>query len=158
MSFKAYLDTIQSKTGKPAREIADQVRERGLAKPAEIIAWLKTEFGLGHGHAMAIVSLLRSDGQPAQSADDRIAGYFTGPRTAWRAAFDHLAAAAERFGPGVSPRSGRGVEQHGYAPHPDQRRGADRRRSGRVAEGGLRQGVTLCWRAVTSSAGARRPR
>ena len=68
MSFQAYLDNIQAKTGKsPAdfRRLAETkgFTERGQlragVKATEIVNWLKTDFQLGHGHAMAIVCLLQ---------------------------------------------------------------------------------------------------
>jgi uncharacterized protein DUF4287 len=62
VSFQAYLDNIQAKTGKPAGEIAGLVRDQGLTKPSAIIAWLKTEFDLGYGHSMAIVAVMRREG------------------------------------------------------------------------------------------------
>jgi hypothetical protein len=106
MSFQAYLDNIQKKTGKPAGDIAEMVRARGLTKPAEIIAWLKAEFDLGHGHAMAIVSLARSEGQPARSADDKVAAYFSGAKAKWRPAYDRLVAQVQDFGPDISVSTG----------------------------------------------------
>lgn len=68
MSFQAYLDTIKKKTGKgPAelKQLADQkgFSENGQLKPAvkagQIVSWLKEEFELGHGHAMAVYALLK---------------------------------------------------------------------------------------------------
>jgi hypothetical protein len=68
MSFQAYLDNIKAKTGNGAAEfknLADQkgFSENGLLKPTvkagEIVAWLKEDFELGHGHAMAIYALLK---------------------------------------------------------------------------------------------------
>ncbi|HEY3887295.1 MAG TPA: DUF4287 domain-containing protein [Caulobacteraceae bacterium] len=106
MSFQAYLDNIQAKTGKCPQDIAGMVREQGLSRPAEILAWLKREFELGHGHAMAIVSLVRSEGQPRPSADDRLAAYFSGAKARWRGAYDRLAQAAMAFGPGVAVAAG----------------------------------------------------
>ena len=71
MSFQAYLDNIQAKTGQRPQEIAARLRAEGLARPSEMVAWLKQQYGLGHGHAMAIVSLLRREGQPPRPSDDR---------------------------------------------------------------------------------------
>ena len=68
MSFQAYLDNIQTKTGKSPddfRKMAEQKkytadgRLRADVKAGEIVQWLKTDFDLGHGHAMAIVALLK---------------------------------------------------------------------------------------------------
>lgn len=65
MSFQAYLTNIREKTGKgPAdfRRLADQkgYTKKGVlqVKAGEIVQWLKDEYALGHGHAMAIYALL----------------------------------------------------------------------------------------------------
>lgn len=68
MSFQAYLDNIQQKTGKSPAEFRDHAAAKGWladgrlradVKAGTVIADLKQEFGLGHGHAMAIVALLK---------------------------------------------------------------------------------------------------
>jgi hypothetical protein len=68
MSFQAYLNTIKTKTGKsPAdfRAMAEQksFTQNGALKPnvkaGDIVKWLKDDFDLGHGHAMAIYALLK---------------------------------------------------------------------------------------------------
>lgn len=68
MSFQAYLDNIQAKTGKAPDDFHKLAVQRKLAdangllpgvKAGQVIAWLKDDFGLGHGHAMAIVALLK---------------------------------------------------------------------------------------------------
>jgi hypothetical protein len=68
MSFQAYLTNIEARTGKSPQDfrayaaardwLADGVL-RGEVKPGTVVADLKQEFGLGHGHAMAIVALLK---------------------------------------------------------------------------------------------------
>ena len=68
MSFQAYLDNIQKKTGKGPddfRQIAEQkgFLQNGELKPSvkagNIVQWLKNDFELGHGHAMAIYALFK---------------------------------------------------------------------------------------------------
>ena len=68
MSFQAYLDNIKTKTGKAPddfKKIAEQkgFTKNGKLKPetkaGEIVKWLKDDFDLGHGHAMAIFALLK---------------------------------------------------------------------------------------------------
>ncbi len=68
MSFQAYLDNIQTKTGKSPNDFKVLAAKKGFTqgagvkpgvKAGEIVAWLKEDFGLGHGHAMAIVALLK---------------------------------------------------------------------------------------------------
>jgi hypothetical protein len=59
MSFQAYLDNIEDKTGLTPREFINLAHERGFDDPSTkagtIVEWLKEDYGLGHGHAMALV-------------------------------------------------------------------------------------------------------
>jgi hypothetical protein len=68
VSFQAYLDNIETKTGRGPDQFRAWGVERGFStgqgladgvKVGAIVAALKDEFGLGHGHAMAIVALLK---------------------------------------------------------------------------------------------------
>jgi len=68
VSFQAYLDNIQAKTGKSPDQFRKWGKDRGFStatglatgvKAGAIVAALKDEFGLGHGHAMAIVALVK---------------------------------------------------------------------------------------------------
>ncbi|WP_259067894.1 DUF4287 domain-containing protein [Mucilaginibacter sp. X4EP1] len=66
MSFQGYLKTIREKTGKGPQDFRQLAEEKGFtangvlkAKAGQIIAWLKADFELGHGHAMAIFALLK---------------------------------------------------------------------------------------------------
>lgn len=68
MSFQAYLDNIQAKTGQSPADFRRLAAEKGYlaegklradVKAGTITLWLKSDYGLGHGHAMAIVTLLK---------------------------------------------------------------------------------------------------
>jgi Domain of unknown function (DUF4287) len=68
MSFQAYLDNIQAKTGKSpddfrklaeAKHFTKQGKLREGVKAGDIVKWLKADFELGHGHAMAICAMLK---------------------------------------------------------------------------------------------------
>ncbi|NJC23904.1 hypothetical protein BJ994_002980 [Arthrobacter pigmenti] len=63
MSFQAYLDAIEDKTGRTPRELVVQAKERGFDDPAVkagvIVEWLKEDYGLGRGHAMALVHVIK---------------------------------------------------------------------------------------------------
>ena len=68
MSFQAYLANIQAKTGKSAadfRTLAGQKdftqngKLKDSVKAGDVLQWLKEDFDLGHGHAMAIYALLK---------------------------------------------------------------------------------------------------
>lgn len=64
MSFQAYLDAVEQKTGKTPQEIITLAAEKGFDKPevkaGEVATWLKEDFGLGHGHAMAMVHVIKN--------------------------------------------------------------------------------------------------
>jgi hypothetical protein len=68
MSFQAYLDNIQAKTGKSPDDFKKLATEKGFlengqlkasVKAGQIVQWLKDDFDLGHGHAMAIYALFK---------------------------------------------------------------------------------------------------
>ncbi|HEU0228014.1 MAG TPA: DUF4287 domain-containing protein [Arachidicoccus soli] len=68
MSFQAYIDNIESKTGKTPADFNKLAEKRGFTidgklnakvKATEITNWLKEEFELGHGHAMAIYATFK---------------------------------------------------------------------------------------------------
>ena len=63
MSFQAYLDTIEKKTGLTPRQLLEIAREKGLGqegvKAAEILDWLKEDYQLGRGHGMALVHVIQ---------------------------------------------------------------------------------------------------
>ncbi|HSF52346.1 MAG TPA: DUF4287 domain-containing protein [Algoriphagus sp.] len=68
MSFQAYLDNIQSKTGKSPEDLKAIATQKGFlkngqlkpeVKAAQIIQWLREDFELGHGHSMAIFAYFK---------------------------------------------------------------------------------------------------
>lgn len=68
MSFQAYLTNIKAKTGMESDDFKKLSDEKGFSvngqlkpeiKANEIVAWLKADYELGHGHAMAIYALLK---------------------------------------------------------------------------------------------------
>ena len=64
MSFQAYLDAIEAKTSLTPRQLIVLAHERGLdEQPVQaglVIDWLKADYGLGRGHAMALVQVLKN--------------------------------------------------------------------------------------------------
>ena len=63
MSFQAYLDNIEAKTGKTPNDFIEQAKAKGFdenTKAGDIVAWLKKDFELGHGHAMALVHVIKT--------------------------------------------------------------------------------------------------
>jgi hypothetical protein len=69
MSFQAYINNIKVKTGKTPDDFKAIATEKGFlengvlkpsTKPTDIIQWLKDDFALGHGHAMAIYAVFKN--------------------------------------------------------------------------------------------------
>jgi hypothetical protein len=53
----AYFPSIERKYGRPIAEWVEIVHANTeLTRHAELVAWLKREYGLGHGHATALVA------------------------------------------------------------------------------------------------------
>jgi Domain of unknown function (DUF4287) len=97
MSFQAYFDKAEEKTGLAPQQIVDCAHERGYGsdtKAGEILAWLAADLGLGRGHGMALVHVIKHGPQ----ASDRHVGS-TG---------SHREASAELRLDGVTARSRQG--------------------------------------------------
>lgn len=66
MTFQAYIDNIYAKTGKTPKDFLEAAKAKGMvgpdAKVMQIVDWLKKDYGLGHGHAMAIVLTFKEAG------------------------------------------------------------------------------------------------
>jgi hypothetical protein len=58
MSFQAYIDNITKNTGKTPEQIRDEAISQSVLaenmKATVFTDWLKKEYQLGHGHAMAM--------------------------------------------------------------------------------------------------------
>lgn len=55
----SYFPSIEKTYGRPIDHWIDAVRAQhaaGTVKHGELVAWLKSEHGLGHGHANAVVA------------------------------------------------------------------------------------------------------
>ena len=59
MSFQAYLDNIEEKTGKTPNQFIAEAKKKKLTESKDIIAWLKKDYGLGLGHARALDYVIR---------------------------------------------------------------------------------------------------
>ena len=66
MSFQAYLDTIESKTGKKPEDFHKLAASKGLIRPdlkmTEFTNWLKDDFDLGLGHGRALWAVFVQQG------------------------------------------------------------------------------------------------
>ncbi len=64
MSFQAYLDAVEVKTGLTPRQLLDIAESKGFKEPSVkagvILEWLKADYDLGRGHGMALVHVIKN--------------------------------------------------------------------------------------------------
>lgn len=85
MSFQAYLDNIEKKTGLTPRQFVDLAHERGFGadtKAGPILHWLADDYELGRGYGMALVHVI--------TKGDRISSKHVGTDTTHSDPNDHL--------------------------------------------------------------------
>ncbi|MFI5944542.1 DUF4287 domain-containing protein [Streptomyces uncialis] len=59
----SYFPAIEKKHGRPIAEWLELIHASPLTKHMELVAWLKSAHGLGHGHANALVAHVRAGGK-----------------------------------------------------------------------------------------------
>ncbi|MGL4438813.1 MAG: DUF4287 domain-containing protein [Bosea sp. (in: a-proteobacteria)] len=68
MSFQSYIANVEASTGRSITELVaaakaeDLADDKGLApgvKAGQVLTWLKDQYGLGHGHGMAVVAYIK---------------------------------------------------------------------------------------------------
>ena len=96
MSFQAYLDTIRAKTGLEPTDFAALAAQKGLlaegVKIGAIVDWLAADYGLGRGHAMALVAVLKPGTSAHGNQAAAIEKQFSGGKAHWRTTYDGLLA------------------------------------------------------------------
>ncbi|WP_147915357.1 DUF4287 domain-containing protein [Ruania zhangjianzhongii] len=66
MSFQAYLDTIEDKTGHTPRELLEIAAQKGItadSSAGDVVTWFADDYGLGRGHAMALWHVIKNGQQ-----------------------------------------------------------------------------------------------
>jgi hypothetical protein len=72
MSREMYLQNAQTQTGKTLEQFVSMAEAQGYdaaTKAGVMVSWLKQEFGLGHGHATAVMHAIKSAREQRSSAD-----------------------------------------------------------------------------------------
>lgn len=102
MSFQAYIDNIKAKTGKTPDDFKKLAEKKGLLKEGikagEVVAWLKKDFELGHGHAMAIYMTLKETKENKKNKEEGVEKHFAGSKFSWHPVFDSLLIKLRKFG------------------------------------------------------------
>lgn len=60
----SYFPSIEKRYGRPIAEWQKLIRAQGGKKHMELVSWLKSEHGLGHGHANALVAYTLAETKP----------------------------------------------------------------------------------------------
>ena len=63
MSYQAYLDAIEDKTGLTPQQLLDGAAAKGFtatSKAGDVVAWLAEDYGVGRGHAMAFFGVIKN--------------------------------------------------------------------------------------------------
>lgn len=63
MSYQAYLDALERKTGRTPQQLLDEAASRGFGPTTaagEVVTWLREEYDVGRGHAMALYGVLKN--------------------------------------------------------------------------------------------------
>jgi len=92
------IANLQEKTGKSLDEWVKIARATKLAKHGEIVKFLKSEHGMGHGYANLVAQQTLQGNQPAASDDDLVETQYAGAKAALRPIYDALIAAVKKFG------------------------------------------------------------
>ncbi|WP_280268262.1 DUF4287 domain-containing protein [Nocardia wallacei] len=56
----SYFPSIEKKYGRPVEQWLELIRASELTRHSDLVGWLKGEYGLGHGHANALVAYVRA--------------------------------------------------------------------------------------------------
>jgi len=57
----SYFPSFEKKYGRPVQEWLQLIRKSPLERHMQLVNWLKAEYGLGHGHANALVGHARAE-------------------------------------------------------------------------------------------------
>ena len=60
---KSYFPSIEAKYGKPIGFWMKLLKKQKALKHMELVEFLKTEHGMGHGHANALVAVFRAENE-----------------------------------------------------------------------------------------------
>lgn len=82
---------LEQSSGKSQAHWLELANSKGFAKHSELVNWLKSEFGIGHGNANLIAHRAKqaaTGGEPA--ADDLLAAQYNGAKAALKPLYDTL--------------------------------------------------------------------
>lgn len=91
---------LEAKTGKSMAAWVKLVQAEKLSKHGEMVSFLKTKHGLGHGYANLVAHSVAGGGSLSRG-DDPVAAQYAGTKAALRPIYDAVIDAVSKFGPDV---------------------------------------------------------
>ncbi|MBS1790643.1 MAG: DUF4287 domain-containing protein [Acidobacteria bacterium] len=101
-AVQTMIQNLKEKTGKSLDEWVKIAKAAKLEKHGEIIKFLKTEHGLGHGYANLVAHTLKNQSEEGKAAvDDPVAAQYAGEKAGLKPIYDELIKAVGKFGKDV---------------------------------------------------------
>lgn len=95
------MRNIEAATGRSMDEWVALAGSSGRSKHGEIVAWLKSEHGLGHGKNANLIALTALRGPAAPEGDALVDAIYSGPTSGLRPLHDRVVEVARGFGADV---------------------------------------------------------
>jgi hypothetical protein len=92
---------ILEKTGKPVAEWVKAVKKAGLEKHGQIVNFLKSEHGFGHGYAGLVAHEALKSSADHFDDQDLVAAKYAGPKADLKPIYDQVIKAVQGFGKDV---------------------------------------------------------
>jgi Domain of unknown function (DUF5655)/Domain of unknown function (DUF4287) len=96
--LQAQIRNIEATYGKPMDEWLAIIAASGLTKHTEVVAMLKSDYGMTHGAAHRVSLVAREAGADPHQNVDPVGALYTGRKAGLRALHDALMAAIDAFG------------------------------------------------------------
>jgi|GEM_PF-37178 len=94
------ITNLEAKTGKPLAAWVKLVQAQKVSKHGEMVSFLKSKHGLGHGYANLVAHSV-ADGGELTRGDDPVGDQYAGPKAGLRPIYEAILAAVQRFGADV---------------------------------------------------------
>ena len=98
---RTQIANLEQRSGRSMDELVALVRASGLEKHGQIVAWLKSEHGLGHGDANLVAITALRGSVVDQDHDALVDAMYAGPKAALRPFHDRVIALAQGLGDDV---------------------------------------------------------
>jgi len=99
-SIDKMIANLPEKTGKSIEQWTKVVNAEKFAKHGEVVAFLKTKHGVGHGYANLIAHSVKGGGAPSHG-DDPLGDQYAGTKAPLRPIYDAIVAEVKKFGSDV---------------------------------------------------------